>query len=469
MISSQEELQKLSDKAAAHVLSMEGTQTGTRTGWLMITTILIEAWDLYSISFLLVFIKNEFKPDAALLGLASASVQLGALLGAVIGGWAADRFGRRAVFLTTMALFVVLATAQAFAQNMWELVIIRFFLGVPLGSDIATGYTYIMESMPKGKREVMGNRWQGMFGLGEVACIIVVTIMYLSGLDHGLLWRIGLALGAVPALILFLMRLDIPDTALSLIQAGKFKEAKKVAKEMFSDPLDMLPDDDYQIRRPRTRDFLADIWKDPIRRRASIYAWISNAAQGIEFSAFGFYLPLIFLQSGVSGMVGTNFFLAGIYILATISGFVAPVITPKLGHRGISQWGFGGTWLSLVAAALFLGLGWKLLVPIAAASLMWFHYWSASNGMTICSMVAPSRYKATASGFGYIFVKLPNFLTIFLFPVLFEHSGIALATALVSLSSFIAFLAAHFILPEVYGYIERQKEEPAVGMVKGEK
>ena len=80
MISSQEELQKLSDKATAHVLSMEGTQSGTRTGWLMITTILIEAWDLYSISFLLIFIKNEFKPDAALLGLASASVQLGAFL-----------------------------------------------------------------------------------------------------------------------------------------------------------------------------------------------------------------------------------------------------------------------------------------------------------------------------------------------------------------------------------------------------
>jgi MFS family permease len=457
----QDEIQTLTDKAAANVLSKQGTQTGTRTGWLMITTILIEAWDLYSISFLLVFIKDEFKPDAALLGLASASVQLGALLGAVIGGWAADRFGRRAVFLTTMALFVVLAISQAFSRNMWELVIIRFFLGVPLGSDIASGYSYIMESMPKGKREVMGNRWQGMFGLGEVACIIVVTIMFLSGMNHDLLWRIGLALGAVPALILFLMRLDIPDTALSLIQAGKFKQAKKVASQVFNDPLEMLPDEDYQIKRPRTRDFLADIWKDPIRRRASIYGWISNAAQGIEFSAFGFYLPMIFLMSGVSGLVGTNFFLAAIYTLATISGFVAPMITPKLGHRGISQWGFGGTFVSLVAAAIFLQLDWKLLIPIAAASLMWFHYWSASNGMTICSMVAPSRYKATASGFGYIFVKLPNFLTIFLFPVLFEHLGIALATALVSLSSLIAFLAAHFILPEIYGYIEHQKEQSA--------
>jgi MFS transporter len=72
----------------------------------------------------------------------------------MIGGSAADRLGRRKVFLTTMASFVVLAIVQAFATSMWELVIIRFLLGIPLGSDIATGYTYIMKSMPKGKREV---------------------------------------------------------------------------------------------------------------------------------------------------------------------------------------------------------------------------------------------------------------------------------------------------------------------------
>jgi MFS family permease len=461
MILDQEELRKLSDEATGHVLRMEGTQSGTRTGWLMITTILIEAWDLYSISFLLIFVKDEFKPSAALLGLTSAAVQLGALIGSMIGGWAADRLGRRNVFLTTMALFVVLAILQAFATGMWQLVFIRFLLGVPLGSDIATGYTYIMESMPRGKREVMGNRWQGMFGLGEVSCIIVVTIMYLSGMNHSLLWRVGLALGALPALILLILRLDVPDTALSLIQAGRFKQAKKVAKEMFNDPLDMLPDEDYRIQRPRTRDFLADIWKDPVRKRASIFAWISNAMQGIEFSAFGFYLPVILLLSGVSGIAGTNFFTAAIYIIATISGFVAPVVTPKLGHRGISQWGFGGACISLLAAALFLSLGWRLLVPVAAAAMMWCHYWSASNGMTICSMVAPSRYKATASGFGYMFVKLPNFLTIFLFPVIFEQLGIPLATALVSLSSLTGFLAARFILPEVYGYIEHEEAEVA--------
>src|SRR5260370_33972407 len=102
----------------------------------------------------------------------------------------------------------------------------------------------------------------------------------------------------------------------------------------------MLQDENHQIQRPRTRDFLADIWKDKTRRRASIYAWISNAAQGIEFSAFGFYLPIIFMLAGVKDMETINFLLAGMYTIATISGFVDPEISAKLDHRGISQCDF---------------------------------------------------------------------------------------------------------------------------------
>ncbi|MGP4020661.1 MFS transporter [Saccharopolyspora sp. 5N708] len=426
----------------------------------MISTILIEAWDLYAISFLLLFVKSDLQPSATMLGLASGAVQLGALIGALCGGWFADRFGRRKVFITTMALFVVLSLAQSFVTDMWQLVIIRFLLGLPLGSDISTGYAYIMESMPKGKREVMGNRWQGMFGLGEIAAIAVITGMYLSGMDHSLLWRIGLGLGAVPALVLLIGRLDVPDTALWLIQRGKFKQAKSVAKKMFDDDLEMLPDQDFRMQQPRVRDFLSSIWRDPVRRRASIFSWISNGMQGAEFSAFAFYLPVILVLTGVSGIGATNFVTGAIYIIATISGFVAPMVTPRLGHRGVARWGFGTAFVSLLLAALFLQLDWKLLVPLAAAGLMWGHYWAASNGMTISSMVAPSRYKATASGFGYIFVKLAAFITIFFFPILFTALGVPLATLIVSVLSLIGYLAATYILPEVYGYVEQEESEP---------
>src|SRR6185312_8021394 len=91
------------------------------------------------------------------------------------------------------------AAAQGFSTNIWDLIIIRFLLGIPLGSDIANGYAYIMESMSKGTREKMGTRWQFMFGLGEVFAILVITLMYIAGIDHSVLWRVGLADGAVPA------------------------------------------------------------------------------------------------------------------------------------------------------------------------------------------------------------------------------------------------------------------------------
>ncbi|MDQ2781286.1 MAG: MFS transporter, partial [Actinomycetota bacterium] len=188
-------IRRLSDEATQVLLNKEGTASSTRGGWMMIATILIEAWDLYAISFVLIFIKNEYNPSAVQLGLATAAVQGGALIGALLGGYIADRLGRKRVFILTMVLFIILAIVQAFSQSIVDLIVIRFLIGIPLGSDIANGYAYIMESMPKGKREIMGSRWQFMFGLGEVFSILVITVMYASGMDHALLWRVALALG----------------------------------------------------------------------------------------------------------------------------------------------------------------------------------------------------------------------------------------------------------------------------------
>jgi MFS family permease len=459
------EIRRLSDEATEVLLNKEGTASSSRGGWMMIATILIEAWDLYAISFVLIFIKTEYSPTATQLGLATAAVQGGALIGALLGGYVADRLGRKRVFILTMVLFIVLALAQGFSQNIWDLIIIRFLIGLPLGSDIANGYAYIMESMSKGKREVMGSRWQFMFGLGEVFSIVVITILYVTGLDHGTLWRLSLALGAVPAAILLLARLNLPETPMSLLQRGQFVKAKRVSQELFNDPLDMLPNEDFAMVKPKVGDFLKVIWADPIKKRATIFGWISNACQGAEFTAFGFYLPVILVTAGVGvtgsagneNITGSNLVTAGIYVLATISGFVAPLMIARIGHRGVAMWGYGLAFLGLLIGAYGLGADVKWLIVIGACTLMWGHYWDASNGMTIVSMVAPSRFKATASGFGYTFVKAASFFGAFIFPVMTAAWGKVWATLAVSLLSLTGFLAAKFILPEIYGYVEQEE------------
>src|ERR1700759_2403314 len=130
------------DGAVPHLVSNYNPK-GNKIGWLMMASILVEAWDLYSIAFVLVFIRDQYHPDPLLLGLAAAGTQGGALICALLGGWLSDKIGRRIMFLATMILFIILALAQAFVTSMWALVIIRVFLGVPLGSDISNGYTYI--------------------------------------------------------------------------------------------------------------------------------------------------------------------------------------------------------------------------------------------------------------------------------------------------------------------------------------
>jgi len=384
--------------------------------------------------------------------LAAAGTQGGALVGALLGGWLSDKIGRRVMFLATMILFIVLALVQALVTSVGWLVVVRFALGVPLGSDISNGYTYIMESMPKGKREVMGNRWQFMFAVGEVLTLAVIAVFIVADMNHELIWRVTLGMGALPALIILLMRHDLPETAVWLIRHGRFREAKRVSMDMYSDNLDMLPDQDIVVPKPRPTAFLADIRKDPIRWRATLYGWIACFCQAGEFSTFAFYLPVLFIMVGVSSLLGTDLVTMALYIVAAISGWVGPLLTPKIGQRGISIAGFVIVLVSLLVAAWALYTGATAVLPFAAAAMLWGHYWDASNCMTIPTVVARPEYRGTASGFAYMFVKLPSFLAIFLFPSLFAAIGQAGATLMVAIFPLVGLLAAIFILPEIYGF-----------------
>src|SRR5271163_4445987 len=215
--------QSAMDAAVRHLVS-KYNPSGNRVGWLMMSSILVEAWDLYSIAFVLIFIREQFHPDPLMLGLAAAGTQGGALVGALLGGWLADKIGRRVMFLSTMIMFIVFALAQAFVPSIGWLVVVRFILGIPLGSDISNGYTYIMEVLPKGAREVVGNRWQFMFALGGVLATLFVFVFLRTHVPHEVIWRVILGLGAVPAAAVFLLRRRFPETAVWLIRHGRFRE-----------------------------------------------------------------------------------------------------------------------------------------------------------------------------------------------------------------------------------------------------
>jgi MFS family permease len=282
--------------------------------------------------------------------------------------------GRRLMFLATMIAFIVLALAQVLVPSVGWLVVVRFLLGVPLGSDISNGYSYVMDAMPRGEREVVGNRWQFMFAIGQVMTLAVIALFLFGGLPPELLWRVTLGLGAFPALVILLLRRNLPEAAVWLIRRGRFREAKRIAGEMYGDALPMLPDSDVAVLRRGPTAFLADIRRDPLRWRATIYGWIACFSQAGEFSTFGFYLPVLFVMVGVSGVLGTNLVSMAVYSVAAVAGWIGPKLTPRIGERGLGIAGFAIVLVSLLAAAAALYGGQTRLLPFLAAAMLWGHY-----------------------------------------------------------------------------------------------
>ena len=439
------------EEAVRHLASTYSPK-GNYIGWLMLASIFVEAWDFYSIAFVLIFVREAFNPPPLMLGVTAAAIQAGVVVGSLLGGWLTDKLGRRLMFLTSIFLFMVLALAQGFVTGMVQLLAIRFILGIPLGSDITTGYTYMMEYMPTRRREIVASRWQVMFSAGQGGCAVVVALLLVCGMGHDLIWRSVLAFGAVPALIILLLRKDLPETAIWLIRQGRFREGKATALRMYNDALDMLPDRDIVIEKPHVTEFITDLRRDPIKWRATVYSWIALFCCAGEFSTFGFYVPVIFMLVGVSSLIGTSLMSGAIWIVAGISGWVGPALVPKFGHRAIGISGFATAVVGLAMAAAALYTNHPYVLPLAAAIMMWGHVFAISNTMTIATVVARARYRGMAGGFAYIFNKAPLFMGIFLFPSLFAAIGQANATLFIMMFPIVGVLSAIFIFKEVYGY-----------------
>ena len=408
----------------------------TKAGWLMITALLIESWDIYSMAFILFALKDIYEPSSWLLGFTAAGTQLGAVVGALLGGWLTDKLGRRKIFLWSMILFAIFAVLQGLAPNMYWLAIIRCLAGIPVGADVANGFTYIMEVMPKGKREVMANRWQFMFALGIIAAILLVTTLVALDVHPDMIWRIVLAVPAIPACLLLFMRRELPETPAWFVERGRFIEAKKASREYYGEQDgrlldDILPNENVTIADPTLKETLHDLFRRPFTRRTTLFGWFSCAVQSFENYAFSFFLPLI---------------------LVTISAFVGPLLLPKLGHKGLSKYGFLLVTIGISISAWGVYSSSFAFIIFGAALMLWGHYWDSESGMTVISLVAKPRYRGVASGIGYTIVKVTAFVTTLVFPALFEAVGVPVASMIIAIAPFCAFLASIFLLPEVFGH-----------------
>ena len=152
--------------------------------------------------------------SAGVHGIAMAAALYGTVVGSVIGGWPADRFGRRPTLRWIGILYFVSAVWSGLAQDVYSFIVARFIGGLGIGISTVVAPLYIAEIAPAEQR----GRLAGMFQFNIVFGILVAFLSnaWLAGIgDNAWRWMLGVA--AFPALLYTALCFIIPESPRWLI------------------------------------------------------------------------------------------------------------------------------------------------------------------------------------------------------------------------------------------------------------
>ncbi len=423
--------------------------------------IFIDAYDFTSLAFGVKDITKEFGLGAFMESVVTASIMVGALLGALFGGYWVDKIGRYRMFMADMLFFVVSAIGCALAPNLELLILFRFLMGIGIGLDFPVALAFIAEytaSRGKGRSVTL---WQPMWyvAVGATFAILLPFYFLVPESSHGDLWRIAVGFGAVPALIVMLVRHRYMDESpMWAANQGDLHEAARILRHSYGADVEVAPDAP-PVKRRRSADFSPRVIKKLFAKRyraRTALAGIVGAMQSMEYYAVGFYLSFITLELfGESRLTGIVVPMIFNFAFGVTGGFLGCALLNRWGSRTLAQRGFICTTLLLVAAGLIGGSGTDGAAAYVGGLLIglfiFFHAAGpGAQGMTLATLSYPTSLRGAGAGFAQAVLRVGSTMGLVFFPIMTDALGLT-ALAVLAVAPAIGLLATVLIRWEPIG------------------
>jgi MFS family permease len=163
------------------------------------------------------------------VGLAGSAYLIGAVFGALYFGWLTDRLGRRKLFFITVSLYLVATGATAFSWNFESFALLRLLTGAGIGGEYTAINSAIQELIPARMRGMTDLVINGSFWIGAaIGAAGSIILLDPSVIDPAIGWRLAFAIGATLGLVVFVMRLWLPESPRWLIAHGRQAEAEAI-------------------------------------------------------------------------------------------------------------------------------------------------------------------------------------------------------------------------------------------------
>ncbi len=333
-------------------------------------------------------------------GLAISSALYGTLLGALLGGWPTDSWGRKKTLLMIGALYLVSAIGCALAPDLGIFIAARVIGGLGIGISTVAAPLYISEIAPPAYR----GRLAGMFQFNIVFGILVAYLSnaLLSGVGANA-WRWMLGVAAFPSLIYAVMCLGIPESPRwLLIRQGNRQAGLEVLKliEPEATPEQIHRHADEILASASTQTSSARFWTWRLRRPMALAFLIAFFNQLSGINAVLYFAPRIFELAGL-GTKAAMLQSVGIGITNLIFTLVGLRLIDHLGRRTLLFIGSFGYIASLGLTAWAFFTQHYAIVPACIFAFIASH--AVGQGAVIwvfISEIFPNRHRAEGQTLG---------------------------------------------------------------------
>lgn len=315
------------------------------------------------------------------VGLANSAYLAGAVLGALGFGWLTDRIGRKKLFFITLAVYLTATAATALSWNVWSYALFRFLTGAGIGGEYTAINSTIQELVPARYRGwtdlvINGSFWIGA-AIGAVSAIVLLDPLVL-GPDTG--WRLAYLTGACLGLIVFVMRLWIPESPRWLITHGYPDQAQAIVADIeraAGEHRDPAPASGWPKIKLQMRDHtplgeVARVLFSTYRQR-SMVALVLMVAQAFFYNAIFFTYALVLTE--FYGIPASHI---GWYLLPFAAGnFLGPLLLGRLfdslGRRTMITLTYGVSGILLAISGYLFAAGvWSAQTQTVAWMVIFF-------------------------------------------------------------------------------------------------
>jgi putative MFS transporter len=373
----------------------------------------LDGYDLLVIGPALIFIKPLFHISVYMTTVIGVATIAGQLVGGAVFGFIADIKGRKKIYQWDMLIFAVFAILSGLSTNAIELVVFRVLLGLAIGADYTLTLSIIGEYSPvKVRGKLMGTGLMSWWIGGTVAVFLGLLL-----LPYGdIAWRYLLAAGAVPAIIVLIMRHNIDETPRFAEEKHEEKEISNIKRKL-------------NVKDTENNTYSDSNIKNNSYRKRAFFTYSSWFFNDLIFYGIGIYTVTILIELGYSGHAGSLTLTLILYIIGVIGTLVFVFTADKFGRKKWQGYTFLAQGLALLILAVYFIVLHKappilLLFPMFAI----FYFANAGGtGETTGIFVAelfPTRIRTTALGAGTAISRVGAIISAVVFPITVAIYGI---------------------------------------------